>query len=378
MAITQDTTLSLTLRPKVFDEVIGLEKPVRIIKAKLDKGEIPRAILIRGPYGCGKTTLGHIIAAYVQKIADPFFEGKPDVHEVNGANYRKIENMRTLSEEAKSYPMLGTYHVIILDECHKLTGDAQDVLLKELEVPVSPTIWILCTTDPEAINEGVVARCFPLDVEGMEAEQIHELLTRAAAAKEFSEDLTLFEAAIKRARVVSPRKILQAFEMLVLGVDADAAVDSQMLLITPEYRDIAFAAVYGSWDKDTMWSGKLVAKPAGQLLLDLEIKLTKKAKSETEKEENDTTVDDSEISADNKAQAAHALKAILGGYLKNRILPKLLKGGKYKFPPKEDRDRARRAMRALANLVPTGVFELRWSGIVAAVDEVNSIMQGSK
>ena len=35
MAITDKTTLSLTLRPKAFDDIIGLEKPVRIIKNKL-------------------------------------------------------------------------------------------------------------------------------------------------------------------------------------------------------------------------------------------------------------------------------------------------------------------------------------------------------
>ncbi len=376
MAITKETTLSLTLRPKAFEEVIGLEKPVRIIKAKLDKGEIPRAILIRGPYGCGKTTLGHIIAQYVQLMANPFFEGVADVHEVNGANERKIENMRALAEEAGSYPMVGTYHVIIIDECHKLTGDAQDILLKELEVPVSPTIWILCTTEPEALNEGVVARCFPLDVEGMDAAQIHELLARAAAAKNYTDDLTAFEAAVIRARIASPRKILQAFEQLLSGNDVDAAVNSQTLLITPEYRDIAFGVCFGSWDKDVLAWGKVPVKPVGQLLLDLEIKLSKKAKNEAEKEEDDHSVDDSEISADGKVQAAHALKAILGGYLKGRVLPKLLKKGTYKFNSPDERDRADKAMQVLAGMIPANVFELQWSGIVMTLHRVNRIMQG--
>src|SRR5208337_4459753 len=92
--------LSLTLRPKDFDSVIGLEEQVHTIKTKLDTGLVPRAFLLQGPYGTGKTTLAHVIAAYIQRVADPFFDGEPDVQEVNAANYRKIEDMRTLVKKA--------------------------------------------------------------------------------------------------------------------------------------------------------------------------------------------------------------------------------------------------------------------------------------
>ena len=62
--------LALTMRPRQFSEIIGLKKPLEIIKKKLDTGEIPRGFLLQGPYGCGKTTLAHIIAQYIQ---GPFF-----------------------------------------------------------------------------------------------------------------------------------------------------------------------------------------------------------------------------------------------------------------------------------------------------------------
>ena len=65
MAIAEKTQLALTMRPQGFADVIGLEEAVRVLKTKLDGGEVPRAFLLRGPYGCGKTTLGHIIAHYI-------------------------------------------------------------------------------------------------------------------------------------------------------------------------------------------------------------------------------------------------------------------------------------------------------------------------
>src|SRR5208337_549258 len=121
MPINEKTTLSLTLRPKDFSEVIGLDVAVNTAKAKLDAGGVPRAILLKGPYGCGKTTLALIIARYIQ---GPLFDGEPDIEEINAANYRKIDDMRTLIQGCGSYPMRGLYKVILMDECHQLTKDS--------------------------------------------------------------------------------------------------------------------------------------------------------------------------------------------------------------------------------------------------------------
>ncbi len=372
MAVTEQTTLALTMRPRDFDQVIGLEKPIALIKSKIDKNEIPRAFLLRGPYGTGKTTLAHIIARYVQ---GPFFEGNPSVHEVNAANYRKIENMRDLSEEAGKYPMPpSTYHIIILDECHKLTGDAQDVLLKELEVPRSSTIWILGTTNPEKLNQGVRDRCFQLETEPMNPAQRHELLKRAAEKTEYGDsgEVAKLEALLTKHAVVSPRRILGAFELLKSGLDAQSAVAGVNLCVTPEYNDIAFAVVFGKWDTDiTLW-GKVPVRAVGSMIRDLEDKLSVRAKSETE--DDDVVADDD--SCDGKPDAAHALRAITGAFLKGRCMPKALKGGKYKFPTPTDSDRAYKAFHILANTVPTDAYELLWPGTIIALYRVNQVMQG--
>lgn len=372
MAITDKTTLALTLRPKSFDDVIGLEKPLNIIKTKLNKGEVPRAILIRGQYGCGKTTLAHIIARYIQ---GPMFDGTPSVQEVNAAHYRKIENMRVLAESAGAYPMQGTYSVIILDECHKLTGDAQDILLKELEVAKSPTVWILCTTDPQDINKGVLDRCFPLDVHGMNEEEKKELVERAVAVTEFSdgEKVKEFLRLLNKYNVVSPRQVLGAFEQLNSGNSPMDSVAAFAISATPEYHDIAFAVVFGDWYKSmSLWGGKMNVRPVGELIRDLEDALGKKGKTE----DNElVTVDDDEI-VDSKPQAARTLRAVLGAFLKGRVLPKALKGGTYKFPSAQDGERADKAMHVLANLIPADAFELQWSGVVLTLYRINRIMQG--
>src|SRR5208282_5067546 len=134
------------------------------------------------------------------------------------------------------------------------------ILLKELEVKISPTVWILCTTDPEKINAGVRDRCFPVLVEGMTKDKRHELLLRAVAAVGRTEPFEDLEKAIDKAEIVSPRRILMAFESYNAGADAKSAVATMHHERSPELFDIAMGVVYGLWDSSyTMYNKKMLS-----------------------------------------------------------------------------------------------------------------------
>lgn len=366
------TTLTLTMRPHDFTEVIGLETAINTVRAKIDSGEVPRGFLIKGEYGCGKTTLAWIIARYIQ---GPLFEGTPQVIEVNGANYRKIENMRELADVAGSYPMAGTYNVIIIDECHQLTKDAQQVLLKELEVPKSPTIWILATTDPEKMNSGVRDRCFPLTVEGMSAPARKLLVERAAGVVKHEGQLDEFLDAVTKAKLTSPRKILMAFEVYHNGTPAKEAVGNMLLAISPEYHDIGFAVCFGQWDKESsLFGGTVTVKPLGQQLKELDERLKKKPAPDAETSEKEDAIEEGDL--DSKTEAARALRAVVGGFLKGQILPSIQKGGTFKHKEPVKAQRVYEAMHVLANAIPEGAYELQWSGLMTTLWRVNQKMQG--
>lgn len=366
------STLSLDMRPRDFSEVIGLEDVIATVKKQIDSGNLPRAFMINGPYGCGKTTLSWIIAKYVQ---GPLFDGVPTVREVNGAYYRKIDDMRSLSDSAQSYPMIGSYGIIILDECQQLTEAAQQVLLKELERKSAPTIWILPTTDPEKINEGVRSRCFTVSVRPMNTEERHKLIEQAAKEVGRTESYADFEAAVTKGKLVSPRKILMAFESYHSGTPAKAAVNSMLLEVSPEYHEIAFAVCFGAWDREvSMWGGKTVVKPIGQLLKQMDERLKKKPNQDPDAEEQDGAIEDGDL--DNKLQAASALRAVVGAYLKGQMLPTIGKNGEFKHKDPDKVKRSSEAMFSLANFVPSSAFELQWSGLMAVLFRVNQRMQG--
>jgi DNA polymerase III delta prime subunit len=371
----QKTTLNLTMRPRTFDEVIGLGDQVSTLKAKIAEG-VPRGFIFTGPFGCGKTTLAWLVA---KEIQGPFFEGTPQVMEINGANYRKIEDMRNLAKTCGAYPMQGQYSVILMDECHKLTKDAQEILLKELEVPNSPTVWMLCTTDPEKLNRGVRDRCFPVKVEGMSAPDRDKLVARAAAELKHLGDTVEFRAALAKANVTSPRRILLAFEAYHYGMPAVQAVNSMTSAAAPEYHDIAFSVIYGAWDKDVTvsWAGNKVARAIGVQLKELDERLKKSAKTDTETEEpeNAAAVDDDDLVS--KTEAAQAIRAIVAAFLKGQILPTQA-GKSWKHKPENKCLAVYEAMYILANHIPADAYEMQWPGLIAVLWKVNSKLRAIK
>jgi DNA polymerase III delta prime subunit len=364
-------TLNITMRPGSFDDIIGLEQQVAAIKKQIENG-VPRAFLLSGPFGCGKTTLAYIIAKYVQGWD---FTGSPQVQEVNAADVTGIDNMRKLVDDSGSYPMVGKYGVIILDEAHKLSKQAQECLLKVFEDPNSPTIWIIATTDPDKLIPGIRAgRCFTVAVEPMGEKNMRILVQRAVEATQHEGDVEPFIKAALKAQLGSPRKILMSFQGFHAGIPAEQACASQTIGILPEYFDIARAVVYGKWDSSAeIWGSTVPA--VGAMLKELDDKLKKKsASADTEEQEGQIDEDD----AMSKPEIARGLRIIVAGFLKGAVLPSITKGKQYKFKQEASANKAYKAMHVLANTVPAGSFDIEWAGLIVTLFRVNQIMQGKQ
>ena len=138
------TTLPIKYRPQYFDEVAGNKDAVAQCEAILKRSlaTIPRSWLFTGPSGTGKTTLARILR-YELDCSDA------DFHEFNTSNTRGIDTIREITSKARLSPMDGKIQVYLLDECHQLTKDAQNALLKALEDTPKHTFFMLCTTNPE-------------------------------------------------------------------------------------------------------------------------------------------------------------------------------------------------------------------------------------
>lgn len=118
--------------------------------------------------GLGKTTCGRIIGAELNphladEERDLIFTGRvnPVVEELNGASFGKIDDARALEERCKQLEnsMFGYRYVIIIDEAHKLTPGAQDVMLKVTENIPENIYIIFTTTEIGKMNPYLMSRC---------------------------------------------------------------------------------------------------------------------------------------------------------------------------------------------------------------------------
>ncbi|MEZ4103407.1 MAG: DNA polymerase III subunit gamma/tau [Candidatus Paceibacterota bacterium] len=139
-------------RPSAFDEVLGQDHIVKVLKGALKLGNISHAYLFYGPRGTGKTSIARIVASELGTKDH-------DIYEIDAASNRKIEDIREVRDSVRTMPFDSKYKVYIIDEVHMLTKEAFNALLKTLEEPPAHVIFILATTELEKVPDTIVSRC---------------------------------------------------------------------------------------------------------------------------------------------------------------------------------------------------------------------------
>ena len=163
-------------RPEVFDEVLGQDHIVRILKNQIASSGTSHAYLFCGTRGTGKTTTARLLAkglnclsdgekpcgvcANCQAIRDGSFL---DVIEIDAASNNGVDDVRELRESVKYPPAVGRMKVYIIDEVHMLSTEAFNALLKTLEEPPEYVTFILATTEVHKLPATVLSRCMRLD-----------------------------------------------------------------------------------------------------------------------------------------------------------------------------------------------------------------------
>ncbi len=185
--------LSLKYRPQSFDEVIGQDVMVQIIKNAIKMDRIPNAYLLTGIRGVGKTTTARIIAKAIncknsenlEKKCEEFCHCEAitnsnhiDVLEMDAASKTGIDDIRELIDSAKYYPTSAKYKVFIIDEVHMLSKQAFNGLLKTLEEPPPHLKFILATTEVKKIPLTIISRCQRFDLRRIKLEEMVSFLKK--------------------------------------------------------------------------------------------------------------------------------------------------------------------------------------------------------
>ncbi len=144
-------SLATKYRPKSFSDVVEQSLIVDMLSNICKSDLNNRNFLFIGPAGCGKTTLGRIVGNVLNNNT-----GEPI--EIDAASHSGVDKMRDIIQQARTYPIGCAYKIFIIDECHSLSSQAWQALLKTLEESPAKSVFIFCTTNPEKIPATILSR----------------------------------------------------------------------------------------------------------------------------------------------------------------------------------------------------------------------------
>jgi len=197
-------------RPKSIKTMMGNDATLTSIK---NMKEYPHGILLTGPSGTGKTTLGRILAKMIGSSGSDFVE-------LDTASFRGIDTIRAIRQKMEYRPLASKKRVYLLDEVHQLTKIAQDALLKAIEEAPEHLHFILCTTNPEMLIETIKSRCTHFQLDLLSDDEMSKLLTRTLKKEKVSISTDVLDEIVESAKG-KPRKALTILEKVIVLDDEE-------------------------------------------------------------------------------------------------------------------------------------------------------------
>lgn len=190
-------------RPNTFETIIGQISITSTLRNAIKNDHVAQAFLFCGTRGVGKTTCARILAKTIncfnptEKIeacdtcesCESFNSGASlNVYELDAASNNGVDEIRSLIDQVRIAPQLGSHKVYIIDEVHMLSKPAFNAFLKTLEEPPKHAIFILATTEKYKIIPTILSRCQIFDFNRIKVMDIADHLANIATKEGITAD----------------------------------------------------------------------------------------------------------------------------------------------------------------------------------------------
>ncbi|MEH1969791.1 DNA polymerase III subunit gamma/tau [Nostoc sp.] len=230
-------------RPKSFAELVGQEAIATTLTNAIGTAKIAPAYLFTGPRGTGKTSSARILAKSLNCLKSDKPTAEPcgvcdvcqgiakgyalDVIEIDAASNTGVDNIRELIEKAQFAPVQCRYKVYVIDECHMLSTQAFNALLKTLEEPPRHVVFVLATTDPQRVLPTIISRCQRFDFRRIQLEAMVKHLSAIASYENIhiSPDAVTLVAQLAQGGLRDAESLLDQLGLLAGEVTPDRVWD---------------------------------------------------------------------------------------------------------------------------------------------------------
>lgn len=219
----KEEPLHVKYRPRSLKDVWGQDHVTNSLQFVVGSDNPGHSYLFTGPAGTGKTTLARILAA--QFRCDP-----NNILEADAATNNGIESMREITSALRYHGFGATPNRgIIIDECHALSKQAWQSLLKTVEEPPPHVYIFFCTTEAGKVPETIVTRCHSYTLKPLKYDDLLDLIDEVAG-KEGLKTGDAIRQLVARAANGSAR---QALVMLSMVRGCRDVAEAEALLETP-------------------------------------------------------------------------------------------------------------------------------------------------
>jgi len=219
-------------RPQRFKEVVGQDLAKELLKAIVKNPDnSPKSIILQGEYGTGKTTCARIFAKALNckhsslgdncgecDFCKSNIENSIYYEEYDSAMIGNVSDIKEIKDTFYFDNSLG-YKVIVLDEAHLMTPQAQSALLKVLEEANSNMFFILCTTNVDKILPTIRSRSLKIDFSLVDDNDIRSNIINIANQKNVSIDDYSLDLIISRSKGHLRDANILLDEYILLGED---------------------------------------------------------------------------------------------------------------------------------------------------------------
>jgi putative ATPase len=164
--------LAARMRPQRLEDVVGQERVLGAgtpLRESIEKGTVG-SLILWGPPGSGKTTLGRLVAHYADREFVPF-----------SAVTEGVPRVREIIAQARERLQLGRGTILFVDEIHRFNRAQQDAFLPAVETGTVTLIGATTENPSFELNGALLSRTRVIVLEPLTISDIAKLLQRALA-----------------------------------------------------------------------------------------------------------------------------------------------------------------------------------------------------